>query len=95
MYCYQLYAESKLNLHKAFSVVLADDIYSASRAAGKGSGKQRGICGGRPSNLKRKKEAITDDQEVLGGQRNGRTSAQRKCSSNATLVLPTMLVFAL
>jgi hypothetical protein len=58
-YYYQLYAESKPSSHKAFSAVLADDVFSESMAAGKGSGKQGGVCGGSHSSLKRKEEAMT------------------------------------
>jgi hypothetical protein len=38
---------------------LADDAFSESTATDKGSGKQGGICGGSPSGLKRKEEAMT------------------------------------
>jgi hypothetical protein len=54
-----LYAESKPNSHKAFSVVLTDDVFSESTVAGKGSGKQGVPRGSSPSGLKRKEEAMT------------------------------------
>jgi hypothetical protein len=58
-YYYPLCAESKPNLHKAFSVVFTDDVFSESAVAGKGSGKQGVPCGSSPRGLKRKEEAMT------------------------------------
>jgi hypothetical protein len=49
----------KPNSHKAFSVVLTDDVFSEPTAAGKGSGKQGVPRGSSPSGLKRKEEAMT------------------------------------
>jgi hypothetical protein len=46
-------------LHKAFSVVLTDDVFSESTVAGKVSGKQGVLRGASPSGLKRKQEAMT------------------------------------
>jgi hypothetical protein len=54
-----LYAKSKPNSHKAFSVVLTDDTFGEPAAAGKGSGKQGVPRGASPSGLKRKEEAMT------------------------------------
>jgi hypothetical protein len=53
-----LYAESKPNSHKAFSVILTDNVFSELTAAGKGSGKQGVLRGSSPSGLKRKEEAM-------------------------------------
>jgi NAD(P)H-flavin reductase len=38
-------ASGNRNLHKAFKVVLTDDVFSEPTAAGKGSGKQGVLCG--------------------------------------------------
>jgi hypothetical protein len=53
------FLQSKPNSHKAFSVVLTDDVFSESTAAGMGSGKQEVLRGASPSGLERKEEAMT------------------------------------
>jgi hypothetical protein len=65
MYYYRLYTESKPNLHRAFSVVLSDDVFSESTAAGKDSSKQGVLCGASPSGLKRKEEAMTRVADLM------------------------------
>jgi hypothetical protein len=57
-YYYQLYAESRCNSHKAFSVVLDNRIFSELTADQKKDCQQRGICGANTAGPLKRKEAV-------------------------------------